>query len=415
MRGRLADCRRPDVSGSLADGGDQRLVHTVGRPRPEFLELLVERVDGAGLGTGKLHGFCHDGSQYVLHIERRVDRLADLAERAQLLNGLRQLAGARLHLVKQPHVLNGDHRLIGKCRHQLDLLLRKRALCLSCENEHPNGQTFAHERNAEHGAKTHSPLHFPRREFSIRENIVHMHRPGFEHRTSRDRATSHVQGPLADYLPFLRGESETRFDTVHRAPLANDPHRVGIAQACCRCGERIQHPLQVERRAADHLEHVGGGGLLLQRLAQIVGAPTELVKQPRVLDGNYRLVGKSCHQLDLFLRKWLGHISPHEDHPRDLALAQERNTKGGAVTGNLLSLTPGILLVGQDIGDVHHFCLQRRPSGHAAAIDRDLARRQVIPQLRMHLGCKAEACDPAKHLTLAFEQPGLIGVAQPRY
>ena len=27
-----------------------------------------------------------------------------------------------------------------------------------------------------------------------------------------------------------------------------------------------EHRLQVERRAADHLQHVGGGGLLLERL-----------------------------------------------------------------------------------------------------------------------------------------------------
>ena len=31
--------------------------------------------------------------------------------------------------------------------------------------------------------------------------------------------------------------------------------------------QRVEHRLQIEGRAADHLEHVGGGGLLLQRLA----------------------------------------------------------------------------------------------------------------------------------------------------
>ena len=30
--------------------------------------------------------------------------------------------------------------------------------------------------------------------------------------------------------------------------------------------QRIEHRLQIEGRAADDLEHVGGGGLLLQRL-----------------------------------------------------------------------------------------------------------------------------------------------------
>ena len=46
-----------------------------------------------------------------------------------------------------------------------------------------------------------------------------------------------------------------------------------------------QHRLQIEGRAADDLEHVGGGGLLLQRFAQ-------LVEQARVLDGDDGLAAK---------------------------------------------------------------------------------------------------------------------------
>ena len=49
--------------------------------------------------------------------------------------------------------------------------------------------------------------------------------------------------------------------------------------------QRIEHGLQIEGRAADDLEHVGGGGLLLQRFAQ-------LVEQPRVLDGDDGLGGE---------------------------------------------------------------------------------------------------------------------------
>ena len=47
-------------------------------------------------------------------------------------------------------------------------------------------------------------------------------------------------------------------------------------------------------RAADHLEHVGGGGLLLQRLAQ-------LVEQAGVLDRDDGLGGEVLHQLDLLV------------------------------------------------------------------------------------------------------------------
>ena len=33
--------------------------------------------------------------------------------------------------------------------------------------------------------------------------------------------------------------------------------------------QRIEHRLQVERRTADHLEYVSGGGLLLQQLREV--------------------------------------------------------------------------------------------------------------------------------------------------
>ena len=68
---------------------------------------------------------------------------------------------------------------------------------------------------------------------------------------------------------------------------------------------------QVEGRAADHLEHVGGGGLLLQQLAQFA-------EQPRVLDGDHGLVGEVVDELDLLIRerpyladRWSWCRSPH--------------------------------------------------------------------------------------------------------
>ena len=44
----------------------------------------------------------------------------------------------------------------------------------------------------------------------------------------------------------------------------------------------------------DDAQHVGGGGLLLQRLPQFV-------QQPRVLDGDDGLGGEVLHQRDLFV------------------------------------------------------------------------------------------------------------------
>ena len=75
----------------------------------------------------------------------------------------------------------------------------------------------------------------------------------------------------------------------------------GFAQPRRRFDQRIEHGLQIERRAADDLEHVGGGGLLLQRFAQLVGALLHRVEQPHVLDGDHRLVGEGLDQRDLLV------------------------------------------------------------------------------------------------------------------
>src|SRR5262249_1682898 len=58
---------------------------------------------------------------------------------------------------------------------------------------------------------------------------------------------------------------------VETIPLRKrDMSHVRLAKAGRRLDQRIEHHLQIERRAADDLEHVGCGGLLLQRFAQFI-------------------------------------------------------------------------------------------------------------------------------------------------
>ena len=63
----------------------------------------------------------------------------------------------------------------------------------------------------------------------------------------------------------------------------------------------MQHRLQIERRAADDLEYVGGRCLLLKRLREIARLGLNLVEQPRILDGDDGLVGEGLEQLDVML------------------------------------------------------------------------------------------------------------------
>src|SRR5262249_57493085 len=93
-------------------------------------------------------------------------------------------------------------------------------------------------------------------------------------------------------IGVLTRDSVAGFKVISFALRSAYDRRVRLAQLGGRLDQRVEHRLQIKRRAADDLEYVGGGGLLLQRLAQ-------LVEQARVLDGDDSLVGERCHPPDL--------------------------------------------------------------------------------------------------------------------
>src|SRR5260370_12268581 len=97
--------------------------------------------------------------------------------------------------------------------------------------------------------------------------------------------------------------------------LLMDRSRVRFAETRCRLNKRVQNGLQIEGRAADDLEHIGGGGLLLQRFPQ-------LVEQARVLDGNDGLIGKGLEKRDLLISKRIDDGTAKDDRPDRFPLAQ---------------------------------------------------------------------------------------------
>ena len=90
--GQIAASSNANVT--ILDLGSDLLVHSVGRAQPEFPARIVERVDRARLGPGERSRLGDDRRQHGLQVDRGVDRLADLAERAQLADRLREVVGA---------------------------------------------------------------------------------------------------------------------------------------------------------------------------------------------------------------------------------------------------------------------------------------------------------------------------------
>src|SRR6516164_11564969 len=68
---------------------------------------------------------------------------------------------------------------------------------------------------------------------------------------------------------LLRRETIGRSYRVGVANAPADDCPIRLAQPHRRFRQCIENDLQVERRAADDLEHIGSGGLLLERFAQV--------------------------------------------------------------------------------------------------------------------------------------------------
>ena len=120
---------------------------------------------------------------------------------------------------------------------------------------------------------------------------------------------------------------------------------------------RIEHGLQIERRATDDLEHVGSGGLLLQRFAQ-------LVEQPRVLDGDDGLGGEVLDQLDLLVGEGTDLLTIDENAPissLSLSIGTTRRVRAPAVfSDGDVTRTSEILLIRQNVCDVDYLPRRRR-------------------------------------------------------
>ena len=85
----------------------------------------------------------------------------------------------------------------------------------------------------------------------------------------------------------LKSGSKPQCGHVLKAVLV-EQREIGLvctAKPRGRLDKRVEHRLQIERRPADDLQHVGGGGLLLQGFAQ-------LVEQAGVLDRDDGLAAK---------------------------------------------------------------------------------------------------------------------------
>ncbi len=108
---------------------------------------------------------------------------------------------------------------------------------------------------------------------------------------------------------------------------------------------RVEHRLQVAGRAVDDLQHLGGRGLLFQRLAR-------LGDEPRVLDRDHRLIGEGAHQLDLPLCERLDPLAREIDNAQRHAFAQQRHTEPSTHLADGDNLAQSVFRIGGEVGNL---------------------------------------------------------------
>src|SRR5262249_16020518 len=213
---------------------------------------------------------------------RRADDLEYLRGRGLLFQRLAQL-------VEQPCVLDGNDGLRSEVLDQLDLLVGEGLDFLTEHVDRADQLIVLEHRNGQYGPIT---AEFDGRDDKWLAIDVGLHHPGVSDLgyllRGRDKPKGAVRGWSEDSIARA-GLGVGRRRIVHRhgaesfalAEIEGAEFRFADARGILQ--HRLKHRLQFARRAADDLEHVRGGGLLLQRFAQ-------LVEQPGILDGDHGLL-----------------------------------------------------------------------------------------------------------------------------
>ena len=230
----------------------------------------------------------------------------------------RQFARAGFHAFEQPHILDCDRGLVGEGGDQFDLFVGERPHFRARQDQDADRGALAQHRDGKNRAVIAQPLPFHQGVFWISLHVGDMNQSTFEQCAPGRRASFGIDWNISDIVHEF-GREAVGLGTVESSVfLAGNGGLVGIAEPGCRFNESLQNCPQIKGRAADDLEHVGRGGLLLQRF-------TQLVKQARILDCDDGLCGEVLDKIDLFVGEGADFLAIDDDRADEFVLLQHRH------------------------------------------------------------------------------------------
>ena len=153
----LRHSKRREIGDGKREGRLQYFIR-LGSGRRERLEIsdaVYETEHRAGEAADQPVGVRRDRLEHRLYVRRRTgDYLQDISGRGL---PLQRFSG----LVEQPHILDGDHRLVGERLQQLDVMRDKGAGFGAGDADHPDRRAPIHQGGKQHTAKTAQAAQIP--------------------------------------------------------------------------------------------------------------------------------------------------------------------------------------------------------------------------------------------------------------
>src|SRR5262249_29848004 len=150
---------------------------------------------------------------------------------------------------------------VGEGGHQLDLFVGEWPHRGTQKRDHSDWRTLSQERDAKHGPITRKLDGLAPGIFRVCQNIGDVNLLALKRSSARDRSAVKRNRILLLVFDEFARKSMTGSKMEEIATSLEDECKIGVAQPSRRLDQRVEHRLQIESRAADHLEHVGSGGL----------------------------------------------------------------------------------------------------------------------------------------------------------
>src|SRR5262249_43432125 len=193
-------------------------------------------------------------------------------------------------------------RMIGESFDQLDLLLSERPHLQAISEDDAKQFIPLEHRHGENGPKR-LDIFRRKRIFGVGQYIVDVDRAAFESSSARSAVPPGPDRMVGHPRLELRRRATVRNHAEHLAIEAVNESEPRVAKAHRTLGYGLKYRPQIESRAADDLEQIGGRGLLLQGFGGDGRGLGRAVWQGRGLDRADGVGGGSLGQFDLLVGK----------------------------------------------------------------------------------------------------------------